>query len=661
MDITDFGNSSDVHPARQAALSAFASRALGRPDLEELVGEGLQLVLDTLGASEVRLLEASGRAMVSWVTEPRRAAGDPDPSAWDELHVPAAAGPVLVRDVLLVPVRTRDHGASLLGIRACGSSVDDDGVAFAVEIAAILAAAIDVRWTEDALRWRLQLDQLLTEVSTSFIHLGADDLGDASSRALALVGGFVGADRAVLHLDGPERPDTFASWSRADAPATGAGETRVVLSLDAPGHSIGHLAFDLGRRTPPWRRDVATALHPLADVFARAVAYQQHAAELTASESRYRSLVEEVRDVIVRVDAAGRIGFVNQAWTELTGLTLEETLGRDSFESIHPEDRLVAAEHIASVMRGEDNAARSVRFIAKDGSSRWMEVKGRALFDDDGDFAGLSGVLHDVTDNKIADDKIRAALDEAVHAREEAERSSQAKSEFLSRMSHELRTPLNAILGFTQLLEFARLEEEDRDSLRLITQAGQHLLNLINDALDISRVDTGNLTLALEAVPVGEVWQDCVNLLGADAAAQQVDIVQPEPAGLPAVHADRQRLTQVLVNLLSNAIKYNHDGGTVTLSCDVLDAGSAPDSHGWVRISVSDTGLGLPEDRLDDVFVPFNRLGAELTDVEGSGIGLALTRSLVEAMSGRIGLTSIQGSGSTFYVDLPMTTQAPAR
>jgi PAS domain S-box-containing protein len=655
MDITVVGNSSASKQDLHVALASFAKYALDRPDLDELVGDGLALLLDMLAADEVRLLEETGGAMVSWVAEPRRAVGEPDPSTWDDLGLPATTGPVTVRGVLLVPVRTRDHGTSLLGVRARRSPVDDEGVVFATEIAAILAAAIDVRWTEDALRWRLQLDQLLTEVSTGFIHLGTDDLGDATNRALALVGGFVGADRATLHLDGPEPLDAFASWSREDAPPAGAGQARVVLSLDAPGHSIGKLAFDLGRRTPPWRRDMATALHPLADIFARAVAYEQHAAELTASESRYRSLVEEVRDVIVRVDAAGRIGFVNQAWTELTGLSAEETLGRDSFESIHPEDRLIAAEHIASVMRGEDNAARSVRFIAKDGSSRWMEVKGRALFDDEGNFAGLSGVLHDVTDNKIAEDKIRAALDDAVRARGEAERSSQAKSEFLSRMSHELRTPLNAILGFTQLLEYAPLEAEDRDSLRLISQAGGHLLNLIDDALDISRVDTGNLALTLETVPVGEVWQECLNLLGADAAARHVDVVQAEPAGPLAVHADRRRLTQVLVNLLSNAVKYNRDGGTVTLSSEVLDAESSPDGHDWVRISVSDTGLGIPEDQLDNVFVPFSRLGAELTDVEGTGIGLALTRSLVEAMSGRIGLTSIEGSGSTFHVDLPVS------
>src|ERR1044072_5390322 len=222
-------------------------------------------------------------------------------------------------------------------------------------------------------------------------------------------------------------------------------------------------------------------------------------------------------------------------------------------------------------------------------------------------------------------------------------------------MTHELRTPLNAILGFTQLLEYAQLEEEDRDSLRLISQAGGHLLNLIPGAPDTLRVGPRQLALRLEAGPGGEVGQDCLNLLGADAAARHVDIVRAEPAGLPAVHADRRRLTQVLVNLVSNAVKYNRDGGTVTLSCEVLDAESAPDGHDWVRISVSDSGLGIPEDQLDNVFVPFSRLGAELTDVEGTGIGLALTRSLGEAMSGRIGLTSIEGSGSTFHVDLPVS------
>jgi signal transduction histidine kinase len=242
-----------------------------------------------------------------------------------------------------------------------------------------------------------------------------------------------------------------------------------------------------------------------------------------------------------------------------------------------------------------------------------------------------------------------------VRAREEAERSSQAKSEFLSRMSHELRTPLNAILGFAQLLEYTELDEDDADSVRLITQAGQHLLALVNDTLDISRTDTGDLALALETVPVGDVWRECLDLVGADAITRRLTIAAvAEEDRRVAVLADRRRLTQVLVNLTSNAVKYNRDGGSVAMTCRVLDPGDDDSGERWARISVTDTGSGVPADRLADVFVPFNRLGAELTEVEGTGIGLALAKSLVEAMGGRIGLTSTEGEGSTFYVDLPL-------
>ncbi len=649
-------------------------RALGRLDLDQLVVEGLQLVLDTLGADDARLVEpsSSGGIMIASLDNPRRTDGGHDGERFADLaaalvrsdlvaDVLAADEPTPVGDfhgagVLLVPMRTREHGSCVLSVlTAAPRAFRDAEIGFVRELAAVLVGAINVRWTEHALRWRSQLDQLLTEVSTGFIDLSPDDIGTAAHDALALVGEFVGAGRGeVFVLDDHDRPVSLARWSR---PGAQPGPDVVELRMHAHGRSIGHVEFATGGRAVPWHGDIAASLHPLADIFAQAVAYERYAVALAASESRYRSLVEEVRDVIVRVDATGRISFVNQAWTELTGLTPEDTLGRGCFDSIHPDDHRIAAEHIASVTRGEDNAARSVRFIAKDGTSRWMEVKGRALFDADGNLAGLSGVLHDVTENKIAEAKIHAALEEAVRAREEAERSSRAKSTFLSRMSHELRTPLNAILGFAQLLEYAGLGEDDLDSLRLIRQAGQHLLSLVDDTMDIARTDTGDLGLALEPVVVGDAWQECLALVGCAAAARRLTITEVAPADRRIrVVADRRRLTQAMVNLMSNAVKYNREGGTVTMACRPLEPGEAgrPPGRTWARISLTDTGHGVPADRYDEMFVPFNRLGAELTDVEGTGIGLALTKSLVEAMGGHIGLTSTEGAGSTFFVDLPV-------
>jgi signal transduction histidine kinase len=307
-----------------------------------------------------------------------------------------------------------------------------------------------------------------------------------------------------------------------------------------------------------------------------------------------------------------------------------------------------------------------------------MEVKGRAVFDGDGNLAGFSGVLHDVSQRKAAEAHVQAARevaerardeaelarDEAEGARDTAERASRAKSEFLSRMSHELRTPLNAILGFTQLLEFADLEGENADNLTMIIRAGRHLLSLINDTLDVSRIESGRLSMSLEPVPIVETAGESLDLVRPDAAARNLTLRTRGEGQAPQVVADRQRLKQVLVNLLTNAVKYNRSGGEVRVAWAKLAVEAEPNlpaTCGWLRIEVSDTGRGIPTERFDDVFLPFERIGAERTDVDGSGIGLALTKSLVEAMGGRIGVRSVEGVGSTFYVDLPLAAvSAPA-
>jgi PAS domain S-box-containing protein len=388
----------------------------------------------------------------------------------------------------------------------------------------------------------------------------------------------------------------------------------------------------------------------LLDLFGRLVsrtlAARRAIAGLEASELRHRSVLDEIGDVVVRIGSDGNLSYVNNAWHELTGRPVVDTVGADPMANVHPDDRALAAEHMVAAMSGRPGV-REVRFLAKDGSVRWMEVKGRAVFDADGVPVGFSGVLHDVTERKAAEAAVGAARDEAERARDVAERASRAKSEFLSRMSHELRTPLNAILGFSQLLEFAELGEDEQDNVEQIRRAGRHLLSLINDAMDISRIESGNLAMSLEPVRVRDVVNASLDLVRTTASDQRITLAITGEDTATFVRADQQRLTQVLVNLLSNAIKYNRPAGRVDVSW-------RPDGDGRVRIEVADTGIGIAADRLADVFTPFERLGAETTDVDGTGIGLTLTKSMVAAMSGRLAVDSTVGSGSTFSVDLPL-------
>jgi two-component system, sensor histidine kinase len=246
---------------------------------------------------------------------------------------------------------------------------------------------------------------------------------------------------------------------------------------------------------------------------------------------------------------------------------------------------------------------------------------------------------HEIVERRAIEQTVRDAM-------AEAERANRAKSEFLSRMSHELRTPLNAILGFGQLLELDPLEGHQREHVGYIQKAGQHLLQLIDEVLDISRIEAGRLPLSIEPIALDDLLHETRSLVAPLADRFRVTLL-PLPPDLDRCHvlADRQRLKQVLLNLLTNAIKYNRPDGEVELSC----SGDASDR---LRIEVRDTGPGIAPDKLIRLFSPFDRLGAEHTDVEGTGLGLAISKRMVEAMDGSLHVSSVPGQGSTFGIEL---------
>jgi signal transduction histidine kinase/CheY-like chemotaxis protein len=248
-----------------------------------------------------------------------------------------------------------------------------------------------------------------------------------------------------------------------------------------------------------------------------------------------------------------------------------------------------------------------------------------------------------------ANARLQQEIAEREHAEAEAGRANRAKSEFLSRMSHELRTPLNGVLGFAQLLEQDQLEDDQRECVEQILKGGRHLLALINEVLDIARIEAGRLALSPEPVATREVFRGALDLIRPQAATRGATLVA-ETGPARYVIADRQRLQQVLLNLLSNAVKYTGEGGTVTCSCAQTDAGA-------VQLAVSDTGPGIAPALLERLFTPFDRLGAEQTGIEGTGLGLALSRRLVEAMNGRLLVDSRVGEGTTFTVELPAAAE----
>jgi protein-histidine pros-kinase len=377
--------------------------------------------------------------------------------------------------------------------------------------------------------------------------------------------------------------------------------------------------------------------------------------ESAVAEAKFRGMVEVAPDAMVTVDRHGVIVLVNGQAEALFGYRREEMLGQpvemllpDQLRAMHSTHResYTDSPKIRPMGANLDLAARR-----KDGSELPVEIS-LGPVEVDGELLVMTAI-RDITERKLAQQALQAA-------REEAEAANQAKSEFLSRMSHELRTPLNAILGFGQLLDMEPLNPDQRDSVDHILRAGRHLLELINEVLDISRIESGSVSLSPEPVSIAQVVQETQDLVRPLASERRVtlqDSLRGEQAGL-FVLADRQRLRQVLLNLMNNAVKYNLQDGLVRVTCERIEGGS-------VRISVRDTGPGVELEKISRLFTPFERLGAEQTDVEGTGLGLALSQRLVEVMGGKIGVESTLGQGSTFWVDLPeaanpAATEVPA-
>lgn len=239
---------------------------------------------------------------------------------------------------------------------------------------------------------------------------------------------------------------------------------------------------------------------------------------------------------------------------------------------------------------------------------------------------------------------------ELEQAKIEADRANQEKSKFLAHMSHDLRTPLNAILGFAHLLKSESISstpEKNREFAAHIESAGKHLLTLINGVLDLAQIESGKISIYFESISLALIFEECQIIISPIAQKKGIKIFFPENVDF-WVFSDKTRLKQVLINLLSNAIKYNTEQGTVTLSCQLT-------KNDRIRIYVIDTGIGLSSEQLEKLFQPFNRLGRENLQEEGTGIGLAFTKKIIEAMRADIGVASAVGLGSTFWIELPLT------
>lgn len=355
----------------------------------------------------------------------------------------------------------------------------------------------------------------------------------------------------------------------------------------------------------------------------------------------FRMVFDASRQGIRITDHNGYIVYVNQAHEQLLGYRQEDLTGK-AFSILFPkESEDITQEIFSSVTQGRSWSG-LLPMRRRDGSRFISSSNIGTVTASDGRIQYVFNIFTDYTEELTR----RAEL---AQAKEDAERANQAKSDFLSSMSHELRTPMNAILGFAQFLEtYGHLDMEQKVGISEILKAGRHLLELINEILDLAKIEAGRVDLSIEVVDLSMMVDECFDLVYPLAMTSGIVLRNGDLSGM-AVYADRTRLKQVLINLLSNAIKYNRAQGYVNLDICTIH-------QNRLRISISDTGPGIPDEQLKYLFQPFNRLGAENTDVEGSGIGLTITRRLVEMMGGNIGVDSQLGVGSSFWIDLPVGT-----
>ena len=427
--------------------------------------------------------------------------------------------------------------------------------------------------------------------------------------------------------------------------------------------------------------------------------------ELRKNEHRYRGIIETISDIIIQIDPGGKIVFVNSAVSRL-GYDPIKMIDQPfkSFIGVENMDfplssvltkrsgkRSTLNQEITLKLRGDSKTPTSIKITLLLNSFGLWDIPDKNLKKKESqkEFLGTVIIARDITERKKSEESLKKAHDElesrvkertfeltelnkalqeevATHkvtskylqkTKVEAEKANQAKSEFLARMSHELRTPMNAVLGFTQLLtmDYANpLTDLQKQNLQTISSAGNHLLQLINEVLDLSRIESGDMDLTIEVSDLVSIVDNVVSVSKSLADEKGISLeYQRSPNETHLVEVDKLRIKQVALNLISNAIKFNKPNGSVLISIEKQE-------NGTVRLGVRDTGTGIAVDDREKLFKPFERLGVAPEDIEGTGIGLAITKQLVELIGGTIGFESVVEEGSFFYVDIPISEKIPA-
>ncbi|WP_455211963.1 PAS domain S-box protein [Kaarinaea lacus] len=394
-------------------------------------------------------------------------------------------------------------------------------------------------------------------------------------------------------------------------------------------------------------------------------------------------IIDQIHDGVVSTDLEGIVTSWNRGAERLFGYSASEAIGRH-ITFVYPEDQHdTLINQIIAPLKDEGENDIEVTMRKKNGEDFCAHLSLSLQRNGDNEVVGMLGYSMDITERKFAEQKLRQlneqleqrvqqrtndlrqSIDQILEemevrkqteeklkkAKEDAERANRLKSEFLRRMSHELRTPMNAILGFGQLIK--QNDPQHADYADEIMLAGHHLLNLINEVLDLAKIESGKIDLHMTAIYLQDIADQCITLVTSEANKKTIrlhnELSDDEPIQLTT---DAERLKEVLINLLCNAVKYTSQGGLVRLWTQSLHQGT-------IRINITDNGAGLTAEQIDTIFEPFNRLGAEYSGIEGTGIGLTIAKQIIEHLGGNIGVISEPAQGSTFWVELPLNESLP--
>ncbi len=373
---------------------------------------------------------------------------------------------------------------------------------------------------------------------------------------------------------------------------------------------------------------------------------------LRESEEKFRTLVETMNEGVSRIDENAQFVYMNERFCEMVGYPSDELLHTDSFRVIHPEYKDLHNQEFSKRVKGESGVYESA-LVAKDGSRIDVLLSGRPIHNEDGTFQGAFGVFTDISERKRAEEEQRRAFKASLRLRAEAEAANMAKSRFLAGMSHEIRTPMNAVIGFSEILHdqhYGKLNDKQLRFLGYILESGRHLLHLIDEVLDLAKVESGKMKLQLEQVNPAQLLETSLSMIKENALRRslKLELYIDDSIAELQIRADRVKLRQIMLNLLSNAAKFTPDGGRIQVK--------ARQKEDRLVVSVTDTGIGLRPEDMDHVFEPFEQLESrKFGKPEGTGLGLALTRRLVELHGGKIHARSdALGQGSTFTFTIPI-------